>query len=788
MDLAHQSKPSLWNALLWKDFQQVKSTFTFVVVFLLGVQIICLIAFLLIQHEETRLNFMGVTVTLPCIAPILLALGCSGMLIGHERQTGTWAWSSSLPVSWTQALASKLFVAVAGSLGVCIPLAIMPLWFLFTQAPRLPETAVAAYVVFVGFLIFAEVVAFCFLFTLMMRDTLMALVVTAVALIFFNIFIPTWIVIQSGGALVRWGVPENVVGETAIAFSVCGLVLTAGFLVAIVFRWRWGIGQRATLAFWQRIRVVSVPSQAHYQFAIGTVPSEWWMLVRQSLTNSFWLRIAIVTGTLLLCMTDIVLEPLFVPLIILPLAVGLIGVTSFEGDRTLARFRFLSDRGVNPWKLVLSRMGVAAIWALAIIAAVLVMSVRWRAFGDRALFAIGTIPIAFLVGAFASMCFRKPFIAVNAAGAVSIGALAITTNLVGLVWMMAGPRVPFKWIVLYFAPVAIIAISVGIFKMITRWLVTDDARLEVHFIWIALAATLSPIFLACTFGFLLIPNVNIQLEETVFSPSRLVAMPDIEALTEVLCSDLKPTDSQDSFGELENLARSRGRGLEGVSRTADFVVAQVSAELTDQRQQRDETLAAVFVPSISKLEECMDKEPLNVEASKVSLPKLETLIARTAALATIATKCEDAESSVRLWKLNRRLQEIAQQCNPLQTHASRNVSMYLLKKTSNGEIAAMGGPEVFRTLIPPIPQERTASLGEIRQALSSYRKAGFATNSSDTTFLEPQFRKYYPPIHWMIERQMSVDLDGQIKNIRQQRENFLTGHARDLLVARVSQE
>jgi len=432
-------------------------------------------------------------------------------------------------------------------------------------------------------------------------------------------------------------------------------------------------------------------------------------------------------------------------------------------------------------------MGVAAIWASAIIAAVLVMSLRWRGFSERALFAIGIIPIAFLVGSFASMCFRKPLIAVGAAAAVIIGAIATTTSIVGLVWMMAGPPVPFKWIVLYFAPVAVIAISVGIIKMTKPWLVTDDASLGAHFIWIALAATLSPIFLACTFGFLLIPNVNLQLEETVFRPSRLVAMPDVEALTKVLYSELKPTDSPDSFGELETLARSRGRGLEGVSRTADFVVAQVSAELTEQREQTDATLAAVIVPSISKLEEFMDKEPIRVEASNVSLPNFETLIARTAALATLAMKSNDAESSVRLWKLNRRLQETAQECNPLQTHASRNVSMHLLEKASNGEIAAMGGPEVFRTLIPSIPQERTASLGEIRQALSSYRKAGFPANSSEP-FLKPQFSKYYPPIHWMLERQMAVDMDRRIRILGRQPENLITGQARDLLVARVSHE
>ena len=212
MDFAQQSKPSLWNALLWKDFQQVKSTYAVVVGGMFAFQLICFMAFLLIQHEETRIGFIGASVTLACIAPILLALGCSGMLIGHERQTGTWAWSSSLPVSWTQALTSKLLVAIAGSLGVCIPLAIIPVWFLFTQAQRLPEASESTLVVLGSLLIFAELVAFCFVATLLMRDTLMALIVAAVAILFINVFIPTFLAINTQNALSRWGMSDKAAG------------------------------------------------------------------------------------------------------------------------------------------------------------------------------------------------------------------------------------------------------------------------------------------------------------------------------------------------------------------------------------------------------------------------------------------------------------------------------------------------------------------------------------------------------------------------------------------------
>ena len=786
MDFAQQSKPSLWNALLWKDFQQVKSTYAVVVGGMFAFQLICFMAFLLIQHEETRIGFIGASVTLACIAPILLALGCSGMLIGHERQTGTWAWSSSLPVSWTQALTSKLLVAIAGSLGVCIPLAIIPVWFLFTQAQRLPEASESTLVVLGSLLIFAELVAFCFVATLLMRDTLMALIVAAVAILFINVFIPTFLAINTQNALSRWGMSNKAAGGTAVAIAICGLALFSGVLLTIVFRWRWGVGQRASLAFWERFKVASLPSNAQYQFANGTVPGEWWMLVRHSVTNSFWLRLATATGTLLLCMTDVSFQPDFVPLVFLPVVVCVFGITAFEGDRTLSRFRFLSDRGVDPWKLLLSRMGIAALWALATILAALFMSLWWRGFSERAILSIGIIPVAFLIGAFASMCFRKPLIAVGAACVISLGALVATTSVVGLVWSVAGPTIPFNWIVLYFSPVAMIGLLAGIFRMAKPWLVADRDSIAAHCIWMSAAATLSPVFLASTFGFLLIPRVDMQFNVTEFSPTRQVAVPDFSALADVLCSELKPTDWPDSLPDLGIVAQWGNLDSERVKLTGNSVVGQVTGELTQQRKTTDENLTAVFAPSIPRLEEIMNREALAVEAYNVPLSKLDTLIARTAALATIAMQREDAESSVRLWKVNRQLQEVAQQCNPVRTHASRNVSMHLLLQARNGEIAAMGGPEVFRTLIPSIAQERTASMAQVSQRLNSYRELHSNSDYEETMMLKTLIARYYPPINWLIERQMFLEGVRGLKSMSQLREDYLTCQTRDLLVERVS--
>ena len=83
MDLAQQTQPSLWQSLLWKDFQQVKPTFLAVLIGVLGVQLILLASASVAQSKDVRMGLFGSTVTFACIGPILLALGCSGMLIGH---------------------------------------------------------------------------------------------------------------------------------------------------------------------------------------------------------------------------------------------------------------------------------------------------------------------------------------------------------------------------------------------------------------------------------------------------------------------------------------------------------------------------------------------------------------------------------------------------------------------------------------------------------------------------------------------------------------------------------
>ncbi|HUP78652.1 MAG TPA: hypothetical protein VM260_08870 [Pirellula sp.] len=793
MDLAQQSRPSLWRSLLWKDFQQVKPTFLAVLVGVLGVQLILLFSASVAQSENARSALFGSTVTFACVGPVLLALGCSGMLIGHERQTGTWAWSSSLPVTWRQALGSKLLVSTIGSLCASLPLAIIPVLLVITRLLPLPSSANVSlatfYISSMTIVIFFEVILFCFLATVLLRETLTALVVAGIGLVIVQIFIGTWFVVEATPTFRRWGANGEEAGPIAYAIFVSGILLVGSLSMVAAFRWRWGIGQQATLTFWRTSSLTSLPMRVKYPFAIGSTPSERWMMLRHSWANSFWLRMLVFVGAFLLAIA--VINSQIPPMVVAIIAAGAFGVTVFEGDQTLSRFRFLADRGVNPRKLVISRLCVVMILALpvSLIAGL----------GDSLAVGLWLSPIAFLTGALSSMCFRKPVIAVTVAIIVSFVSFVFTSFIVQLVTSDAvginGQRISgFDPIVLSCTPVVSIALLVAIFGLSRRWLIFDDPKLELHFLWISMTALVSPVFIACTFGFLLVPSTQSQAEPSLtkiepeaqaddgskdvkpFAESEpvrnnTIEVPDLLSLDELLLTDKLP--------RMSILSSTRGLGMQGVADSARDAVSWVKIGLETNRKSPDDKLMEVLRLLIPKLEATLSGPRKRYYDSKRFVEQLENLIARTAALATVAlqSKDNDMEFGLRLWRLNRELQEIARQLFPLQTHASRNVAMQLLLELRDEDVDAIGGPDVFRSLIPSLSLERTATLQETRDN-ATLRFDRLRDNA------ERYFVQYYPPLRWYFERQIAFETEGHLISVQKLQEDYLTGTLRASLLAR----
>ena len=785
MELAQQSRqsrPSLWFVLLWKDFQQVKSTFIAVLAGVFAVQLLLLFSAGFALSEEARMAFFGGTVTFACIAPILLALGCGGMLIGQERQSGTWAWSSSLPASWRLALGSKLVVATVGSLAASVPLAIIPLalWMNGLFPPTAGSLA-AFYVSSLTIVIFVEVVVFCFLATVLIRETLTALVVAGIGLATVQILLGAWFTDFATPTLIRWGAHPAQAGLIAFAIFIGCALLIGCVLTVVSFRWRWGIGQQATFAFWGNMSSVRVPSSVRYEFAVGTAPSEWGMMLRHSLANSFWLRLVVVIGTFVL-IANTTAVPDFVPVIVM-LSMGILGVTAFEGDQTLSRFRFLADRGVVPWRLVVSRLSVVALLSL-ILAIATFVPLRGRS--DGVAFELSLGPIAILIGAFSSMCFRKSVIAMTSSMVVSMLALFISMSIIQSIlgdgeWLGHRAVMSFNWIVLYCSPVAAIALAVAIFGLSKRWLVLDDPKLAPHFVWISVTALLSPLFVACTFGFLLFPNVAWQGVAVDKLNSKRVSVPRLVSLDVPILTDALP--------RLYILSRTRGKGMEGVGESAREAMSIVLSDLETQRSTPEQSLSAVVMPMLPHLEEQIRGKQKQVgDTTEFSL-QLGNLIARTAALATVALSENDSSVALRLWRINRELQEIAHQTDLLGTHASRNVAMYLLRQVSEPDVESMGGADVLKSLIPPVPDERAATMEETRE-LATLRRELVRGN----TVFSPKFSRMpghvtpnYPPLSWLFERQIAADLERDVSRLRLLPEDYLTAASRASLLERYPQ-
>lgn len=780
MELAQQSRPTLWFALLWKDFQQVRSTFIAVFAGVFAVQLLLLFSASFVQNAEARMALFGGTVTFACIAPILLALGCGGMLIGQERQSGTWAWSSSLPASWRLALGSKLVVAMFGSLGASVPLAIIPLALWMTQQflPAAGSLAVI-YVSSLTVVLFFEVVVFCFLATTLMRETLTALVVAGIGLTTVQILLGAWFADYVLPAIIRWGAPSDQAGLIAFAIFIIIALSMGCVLMVISFRWRWGIGQQATFAFWRNTSSVRLPSSVRYEYAVGIAPSEWWMLLRHSCKNSFWLRLIVVIGTFVL-IANTSAVPNFVPGIAM-LSMGILGIAAFEGDQTLSRFRFLADRGVVPWKLVVSRLSVVAVLSLIVAIAAFV---RLGGRNDGVALRLSLGPIAILMGAFSSMCFRKSVIAITVALVVSMLAISISIAIIGSV--QAGRErlghqavTQFGWIVWYCSPVAVMALVAAIFGLSKRWLVLDDPKLERHFVWISLTALLSPIFVASTFGFLMFPTVAWQGVAVDKLNAKRLGVPRLVSLDNPILTDALP--------RLYILSRSRGRGMEGVADSARDAMSVVVSDLETQRNTPAQSLSAAVEPMLLQLEDQIRGQRKQVgDTTEFSL-QLGNLIVRTAALATVALSENDTKLGLRLWRLNRELQEIAHQADPLGTHASCNVAMYMLRQVSDGDVEAMGGAEVFRSLIPPVPDERTATIEETRERATVSRelvRGNTASLPNTYSAMQGHITPYYPPLRWLFERQIASDLERDVKRLGQLPENYLTAASRASLRAR----
>jgi hypothetical protein len=794
MEFSQITKPSLWGALVWKDFQQVKQTFAAVLIGLFFAQLVLMVAANGTVEEFNKQGFLQGTILCASIAPILLAIGCSGMLVGQERQSGTWAWSSSLPVAWQTALLSKLSISLLGTLAATIPLTIVPLvlWYTGQFAPKV-DSIVTVYSFGLSFLVFLEVTVFCYLTTLLMRETLTALAAAGVGLLALHLVLG----LTDVGELWR--------GEFSFVYALIINLAVGTIVMVITFAWRWRIGQQATLFSSRGSIAIGPPSKMAFLVFAQPAPSEWRVMLRHSFANSFWLRGCCVIGCVL---ATLMMEEGFA-LIVGVIAISILGVSVFDGDQTLNRFRFLADRGITPWKLAVSRLIVVLPWVFLTMLFGMIVPIALKGNDQQLVWGllsvVSTGTLAFLVGALASLCFRKSVVAITIAMVGCVVAVAATVSFFAAIESSINYAVPqltmkLSKLLVLGVPFSVLALVVSILLLCKPWIVLESAKLTRHFAWIVPVSLLLPVTIASTFGFLTVPLVEWQGDKTdrsIYEQSLQMMNASANlASAEVVWTPVEPTQPwldlskpwlRNSIGTLSILASARNGTFEQIAQTSTGVVNEIQGELELAGADSSQSVMDVLKSRVPDVVEAISKS----KNSQYGDPLLDNKIARVAAMATLALRGgNESELSLALWKSNREFQEIAAGDSDrysLRTYASRSVSMFLLNQLSDSEVEKLGGREVVASLIPSECDERAATMSETRSTVSMQRMVVWGyTNQDGTTVIYPQWNifRLYPPLSWFAERELALELDRVLKINSGLYKSYITYVVRAPLVAR----
>lgn len=486
MDTFPLQRSGQWLCLLWKDFMQVRSTLIAVAGGGLAMQLLLLVA------ERWFDDVQQATPLIAYIAPMLFAIGACGMLVGHERQSGSWEWSSSLPVSWRSALTSKLLITLAGGIVTCVVLAVIPVVLLLPG--RLPIDKTSLIVVYMsGMTIVAllEVIAYFFLASLLIRETLTALVIAGLGLSGAQVAITAMSLAMASNRLVRWGLTADFASFLISFVSSLGILAIGMVAMLIAFHWRWTIGQRTVFRMRASAPAAAVPSAA-YVYSVTESPTSWRVLIKLALVSSLWLQLGAVA---LASLVFFKFWGITVEFLVLP--AGILGLSAFQGDQAHQRYRFLADRGVAPWKLVLSRLGVASAWMLGLWCTMLYSPLTFAA--PQWIPTIVLCSLAFLVSALAAICFRKPVVAMTVATVAFIGALMVYA--LAMYYGLEHLRQPSLWIrqesltkfTLLWSPLAMLVLLATIFRAARRWIVYDGLHLPIYFMAAVVLALVLPI-------------------------------------------------------------------------------------------------------------------------------------------------------------------------------------------------------------------------------------------------------------------------------------------------------
>jgi hypothetical protein len=415
-------------------------------------------------------------------------LACVGLLIGNERETRTWDWSSTLPVSWRGALASKFLVSTACCVIMLFALGIIPACsWLSGHRTTLPDWQTLLMFVLIYALALLDLFFFLTFVTLLFRETLHALIFGLgcyfIVLILVAGLSDSW----SNGSSPSSFSSELLEGIVFVTLRLVFLFLTVLGTLAF-FRWRWGSGQGIVLSVWRGDTRFAPTSLSGFRQAAC---SEFQALLVQSWHSTRTVLLSVVLAVIALSSYCTLAGDPWIPAlpVIAALAAVVCGVLSFAGEQTSNRFRFLADRGVNPSKWILARILPTALFGIiCVLIALHANDLRhWEYAHQRYFPTMHMIcAISFLVGALSSICFQRATLALCIAllwtaglgiAAVDLGRIDATKydNVRSWLELFAGLT---AWII----PVML---GASLWLLARRLLIDASPKLGRHFLWIS---------------------------------------------------------------------------------------------------------------------------------------------------------------------------------------------------------------------------------------------------------------------------------------------------------------
>ena len=633
--------------LLWKDYRQLRPALIGCWAIMAVILLLTCVRQLLAENRET---IFPDAIMLVLAAPTLAAMAASGILIGHERQTRTWNWSSSLPISWTSSLISKFIIWLVGS-GLMVG-TLYVLFLLLLQVCRMqgmphdltPDWISPQMVVSTVFYV-PLIVYICFsLAALLWNDTLTAFVgaaiVVSVLFVTTSDLVPRFLL--STGTL---GPADRLVQSLGIVLGSSVLVLVAGIFMVRAYRWRWTTGQLASVGWAQRVAapVNSFQRRLLWQNAAwsGSAPGEFRMLLIHSLSMSLWIRLMICVGTVLLALSISGNAEGGLPVMIFGAA--LMGVTVFSGDQSQSAYKFLADRGVNWWRLLLAHALPAFVLAITPVVLVLAFDTQRLSALAGLAFIVAAIG-AFILGLFCSLCTRLPLLSV----CLTVGALIFTmlawASVMSFYYSLDSGIPPTAGVLMFLAEGGVLIAAT--IMLLRRWLVFDRVQGAYYYLATLFIGLVPTHLLAVGLCFLTIPNVpwqGLPADQVKLTSTRPRATLEV-ALPMTMQSRLYSYDTSRA-GEAINFT------LEQMRVDADFYPADKRPPELKAGQGSLEIISA----KLKDMEAALDRLPAEATIDPNSYP-LAGEVEDSAWLALWATqKLKDLELARRAWKVNRQL-------------------------------------------------------------------------------------------------------------------------------------